>query len=51
MENSKRGLIPMSHGVSLSETMSPKTPEERERISNIPYASAIGYIMYAMFMY
>ena len=48
MENSKRGLISMSHGVSLSEKMSPKTPEERERMSKIPYASAIGSIMYAM---
>ncbi|KAK1383803.1 Zinc finger, CCHC-type [Heracleum sosnowskyi] len=48
MENSKRGLILMSHGVSLSEKMSPKTPEERERISKIPYASAIGSIKYAM---
>ena len=48
MENSKRGLIPMSHGVSLSGKMSPKTPEERERMSKIPYASAIGSIMYAM---
>ncbi|CAA0824960.1 cysteine-rich RLK (RECEPTOR-like protein kinase) 8, partial [Striga hermonthica] len=36
------------HGVSLSKTMSPKTPEERERMSHIPYASAIGSIMYAM---
>lgn len=48
MENSKRGLIPMSHGVSLSKKMSPNTPEERERMSKIPYASAIGSIMYAM---
>ncbi|KAL8094312.1 hypothetical protein AgCh_036005 [Apium graveolens] len=28
--------------------MSLKTPEERERMSKIPYASAIGSIMYAM---
>ncbi|CAA0829982.1 Unknown protein, partial [Striga hermonthica] len=48
MEESKRGYIPMSHGVSLSKMMSPKTPEERERMSHIPYASAIGSIMYAM---
>ncbi|CAA0811143.1 Unknown protein, partial [Striga hermonthica] len=48
MEESKRGYIPMSHGVSLSKTMSLKTPEERERMSYIPYASAIGSIMYAM---
>ncbi|KAL8119964.1 hypothetical protein AgCh_017189 [Apium graveolens] len=45
MENSKRGLIPMSHGVSLSGKMSPKTPEERERMSKIPYASVIGSII------
>ena len=38
----------MSHGVSLSEKMSPKTSEERERMGKIPYASAIGSIMYAM---
>lgn len=48
MENSKRGLIPMSHGVSLSKKMCPKTSEERERMNKIPYASAIGSIMYAM---
>ena len=38
----------MSHGVSLSKAMSPRTPEERERMTRIPYASAIGSIMYAM---
>ena len=48
MENSKRGLIPMSHGVSLSKKISPKTSEEKERMSKIPYASAIGSIMYTM---
>ena len=38
----------MSYGISLSKVMSPKTPEEREMIARIPYASAIGSIMYAM---
>jgi len=28
--------------------MSPKTSEERERIAMIPYASAVGSIMYVM---
>ena len=28
--------------------MSPKTLEERNRISSIPYASAVGLIIYAM---
>ena len=48
MEESKRGYLPMSQGIHLSKKMSPKTPEERNRMSSIPYASAIGSIMYAM---
>ncbi|KAK8556156.1 hypothetical protein V6N12_002569 [Hibiscus sabdariffa] len=38
----------MRHGISLSKEMSPSTPQERERMSQISYASAIGSIMYAM---
>jgi hypothetical protein len=38
----------MSHGISLSKDMSPKSKEERERMIKIPYASAVGSIMYAM---
>ena len=30
MENSKKGLIPVRHGIHLSKEMSPKTPKERE---------------------
>jgi len=37
----------MSHGISLSETQGLSTPDERERMSGIPYASAIGSIIYA----
>ena len=48
MEESKRGYLPMSQGIHLSKRMSPKTPEERNIMSSIPYASAIGSIMYAM---
>src|SRR3954465_5377762 len=33
---------------TLSKTQSPATSEERERMNKIPYASAIGSIMYAM---
>ena len=40
--------LPMSHGIHLSKRMSPKTPEERNRMSSIPYALAVGSIMYAM---
>jgi hypothetical protein len=38
----------MSHGVSLCKSQCPSTPDEREKMSAIPYASAIGSIMYAM---
>ena len=48
MTNSKRGYLPMVHGVHLSKTQSPKSPEEIERMSRIPYTSAVGSIMYAM---
>ena len=48
MENSKRGLVPFRHGIHLSKKMCPSTPEKIERMSKIPYASAIGSLMYAM---
>ncbi|KAK8685812.1 hypothetical protein V6N13_124846 [Hibiscus sabdariffa] len=48
MEESKRGFLPMRHGISLSKEMCPSSPQERERMSQIPYASVIGSIMYAI---
>ncbi|KAL0378366.1 UNVERIFIED_CONTAM: Retrovirus-related Pol polyprotein from transposon TNT 1-94 [Sesamum radiatum] len=36
MEHSKRGLLPMRHGIKLSKKKSPKTDEELKRTSNIP---------------
>ncbi|KAK8665472.1 hypothetical protein V6N13_005639 [Hibiscus sabdariffa] len=48
MEASKKGFLPMTHGISLSKEMCPSTSQERERMSQIPYAPAIGSIMYAM---
>ena len=48
MEQSKKGFLPMSHGVHPSKTQCPSTVDERERMSKVPYASAIGSIMYAM---
>ncbi|NEY13649.1 hypothetical protein DDE04_09110, partial [Bifidobacterium pseudocatenulatum] len=48
MQDSKKGSLPMLHGISLSKAQSPSTQEERDRMSRIPYASAIGSIMYAM---
>ena len=48
MQESNKGLLPMSHGVSLLRALCPKTQDERDRISRIPYAFAIGSIMYVM---
>ena len=48
MHDSKKGFIPMQHGMCLSKTQSPSSKEERDRMDKIPYASAIGSIMYAM---
>jgi hypothetical protein len=36
------------HGVHLSKKMCPNTQEEREKMRNCPYASAVGSLMYAM---
>ncbi len=38
----------MSHGVKLSKIQCPSTTDERSWMSAIPYASAVGSIMYAM---
>ena len=48
MENSKKGLLPVLRGSRLSVTQCPVTKKDRNELSIIPYASAIGSIMYAM---
>ena len=48
MQDSKRGFMPMAHGLSHGKTQCPKTQEERNRMQKIPYSSAMGSIMYAM---
>jgi Reverse transcriptase (RNA-dependent DNA polymerase)/Integrase core domain len=48
MLDSKKGLLPARHGIHLSKTQCPKTPDELRRMMRIPYASAVGSIMYAM---
>ncbi|GKA53118.1 retrotransposon protein, putative, ty1-copia subclass [Tanacetum coccineum] len=48
MENSKRGTIPMQEKLKLSKSQGASTPVEKQRMQNIPYASAIGSIMYAV---
>jgi hypothetical protein len=48
MEESKKGFLPMLQGKILSKTQGPATAEDREEMNMIPYASAIGSIMYDM---
>ena len=48
MEASKRGYLPANHGIRLSKKIYPKTLEERKRMNEIPYALAMGSIIYAM---
>ncbi|GJY03952.1 integrase [Tanacetum coccineum] len=46
MENSKRGIIPMQEKLRLSKSQGATTPAELKRVQNVPYASAVGSIMY-----
>ncbi|KAL0549438.1 hypothetical protein IC582_013920 [Cucumis melo] len=48
MQNSKKGLLPYKYGIHLSKEQCLKTPQEVEDMSNIPYASAVESLMYAM---
>nr|GEW31938.1 retrotransposon protein, putative, Ty1-copia subclass [Tanacetum cinerariifolium] len=48
MENSKKKNLPLHHGIKISKDLCQKTNVELDRWSRVPYASAIGSIMYAM---
>ena len=48
MQNSKKGLLSYRYGVHLSKEQCPKIPQEVEDMRNIPYAFAVGSLMYAM---
>src|SRR3954466_8949436 len=48
MDESKKGFLPMLQVKTLSKTQCPATTEDREKMNKIPYASAIGSVMYAM---
>ena len=40
--------VPILIGVRLSTEQCPKTQEEEEDMSHVPYVSAVGSLMYAM---
>nr|GEX74955.1 retrotransposon protein, putative, Ty1-copia subclass [Tanacetum cinerariifolium] len=46
MENSKRGGILMQEKLRFSKSQGVSTPAELKRMQNVPYASAVGSIMY-----
>nr|GEU29208.1 retrotransposon protein, putative, Ty1-copia subclass [Tanacetum cinerariifolium] len=48
IENSKKGNLPLHHGIKIRKDLCPKTDEELDRMSRVPYASVVGSIMYAM---
>lgn len=48
MQDSKKGNLPMLHGMALSKSQCPSSQKELEEMSRVPYASAVGSIMYAM---
>ncbi|KAJ9553643.1 hypothetical protein OSB04_017688 [Centaurea solstitialis] len=48
MDESKKGFIPMQHGIVLSKTQCPVSSQDQDRMKSVPYASAIGSIMYSM---
>ncbi|KAJ9536803.1 hypothetical protein OSB04_un000027 [Centaurea solstitialis] len=48
MDESKKGFIPMQHGIVLSKTQCPVSSQDQDRMKSVPYASTIGSIMYAM---
>ena len=48
MDQAKKGFLPVLQGVKLSQTQCPTNAEDREKMKDVPYASAICSIMYAM---
>ena len=48
IEESKKGFLPVPRGSRMSVTQCPVTAKDRREMFIVPYASAIGSIMYAM---
>ena len=48
MQNAKPVSTPLASHFKLTKEMCPKTQEEIEYMSRVPYSSAVGILMYAM---
>ena len=46
MGNFKKGYVPMEHDTILSSYQCPSIKVERENMKDVPYASAVGSIIY-----
>ena len=49
METAKLVSTPLANHFRLSTTQCPKTDDEVQDMSKVPYASAVGCLMYAMY--
>ena len=48
MHDCKPMDTPVERNLNLSIDMCPKSPEEKEKMSKVPYSNVIGSLMYAM---
>ena len=48
MQNAKPVTTPLDNHSKISKEMCPKTQEEIDYMSKIPYSSVVGILMYAM---
>ena len=48
MENAKAVSTPLPSHLKLTKEMCPNTQKEEDKMSKVPYALAIGSLMYAM---
>ena len=48
MENAKAVNTPLPCHLKLTKKMCPKTQEDEDKMSKVPYASTIGSLIYAM---
>ena len=48
MQDCKPMDTPVERNLGLNLDMCPETPEEKEKMSRVPYSSAVGSLMYAM---
>nr|GFD22453.1 retrotransposon protein, putative, Ty1-copia subclass [Tanacetum cinerariifolium] len=48
MDGSKRGAIPMQVDCHLNKSQCAESKDDKPRMQNVPFASAVGSIMYAI---